>query len=858
MNKLTSIRIKQEDGTYSEEYPVSVLAENVVWEQGQSNSLVDILGQVSFNTNGSIQHQIDVLDNKKFNTSDLNTYLASQISTDVTSWLNTNVNPIGSAVTVDESLSISGSAADAKKTGDEIADVKSALVYLEDSYTSNSDTVQKVLPFKRGWLSGGDYISNSKTFATEQYISTGSIDTCQLIDSSLLGYIKYYNNSYAIQKTDTITAGVGEYSIDKTYPYFRASLGYLSGSDVLPESALSSYVFKSAVTGNILLKAISEEITNARTGADGAVYPTLGDAIREPDADFKQSIMCLENSYTGHLDILQKSLPFKRGWINGSGDFIQNSKSWATEEYISTDIADSCVLTDATLIGYVTYYNASHVKQKTDTITATIGEYAINKAYPLFRTNVGYLSSSDVAPKTALESYVFKKQVTKESNVSTYANAFNIWVLGGIIAETGKPTYASQVTYITPSFIPKSWKSVTPNTGYYLALFAYSNGGYVGTYNGSSFAPTFITRTNTIDIDALRVANPTYDYKLLIGKLGSGNEGIRENIKVIYNGILSESSLMDDEVQRASDQARFMRGNSGTPLTLLHFSDIHGNADRLKDIVDFSHAHSAYINDVICTGDMVGSQYTDGMGFWNGVNGAEDILTCIGNHDAVTSATDSIILDMATLCAAYITPYISNWGTVSHDADTTYYYKDYANASVRLIVLDCMHEDATQISWLESALSTARTNNLHVIIGFHYPSYPRNVVACAFSPAKDLGNYDTASISASIVNAVDAFQQNGGVFIGYLTGHEHSDAILTVDNHPNQLVINITCATNVNAQFRNSDQYRYGDFANAFNLTTINTKEKTISIKRIGADMDMFLRDRKTFCYDYGAHRLLN
>jgi len=32
MNKLTSIRIKQEDGTYSEEYPVSVLAENVIWE----------------------------------------------------------------------------------------------------------------------------------------------------------------------------------------------------------------------------------------------------------------------------------------------------------------------------------------------------------------------------------------------------------------------------------------------------------------------------------------------------------------------------------------------------------------------------------------------------------------------------------------------------------------------------------------------------------------------------------------------------------------------------------------------------------------------------------------------------------
>lgn len=137
MNKLTSIRIKQEDGTYSEEYPVSVLAENVVWEQGQLNSLVDILGQVSFDTNGSIQHQIDVLDNKKFNTSDLNTYLAGQISTDVASWLNTNVNPVGSAVTVDESLTISGSAADSKVVGDNITDLKNTLNEISTPYGVN-------------------------------------------------------------------------------------------------------------------------------------------------------------------------------------------------------------------------------------------------------------------------------------------------------------------------------------------------------------------------------------------------------------------------------------------------------------------------------------------------------------------------------------------------------------------------------------------------------------------------------------------------------------------------------------------------------------------------------------------------
>ena len=44
MNKLTSIRIKQDDGTYSDDIPVQVLAENVIWDETSSNSIVDIIG----------------------------------------------------------------------------------------------------------------------------------------------------------------------------------------------------------------------------------------------------------------------------------------------------------------------------------------------------------------------------------------------------------------------------------------------------------------------------------------------------------------------------------------------------------------------------------------------------------------------------------------------------------------------------------------------------------------------------------------------------------------------------------------------------------------------------------------------
>lgn len=55
MDKIYAIKIKQSDGTYTDAIPVSVLAENVDWND--TLSLVDILGHV--NTSMSLQDQIN-------------------------------------------------------------------------------------------------------------------------------------------------------------------------------------------------------------------------------------------------------------------------------------------------------------------------------------------------------------------------------------------------------------------------------------------------------------------------------------------------------------------------------------------------------------------------------------------------------------------------------------------------------------------------------------------------------------------------------------------------------------------------------------------------------------------------------
>ena len=59
MDKLTAIKIKYDDGTYSDEIPVGVLSENVEWDS--THTLVDVLGNVDSSTKGTLQDQIDKL-----------------------------------------------------------------------------------------------------------------------------------------------------------------------------------------------------------------------------------------------------------------------------------------------------------------------------------------------------------------------------------------------------------------------------------------------------------------------------------------------------------------------------------------------------------------------------------------------------------------------------------------------------------------------------------------------------------------------------------------------------------------------------------------------------------------------------
>ena len=135
MDKLTAIKIKYNDGTYSDEIPISVLGENVEWDA--THTLVDVLGSVDVDTTGTIQDQISQLFNEKVSATQLQDYVASQLN-------DIGANPAGSAVVVDSSLTISGAAADAKVVGDTLGAVRAQVSELDETKVNKTNIVQNI------------------------------------------------------------------------------------------------------------------------------------------------------------------------------------------------------------------------------------------------------------------------------------------------------------------------------------------------------------------------------------------------------------------------------------------------------------------------------------------------------------------------------------------------------------------------------------------------------------------------------------------------------------------------------------------------------------------------------------------
>ena len=293
------------------------------------------------------------------------------------------------------------------------------------------------------------------------------------------------------------------------------------------------------------------------------------------------------------------------------------------------------------------------------------------------------------------------------------------------------------------------------------------------------------------------------------------------------------------------------------PLALLHFSDVHADGECLERLSQLKSDITDKIDDFICTGDIVNNDILDDFSFFGDHTPSQKYLVAIGNHDA-WNGDNTAYVGESEQYARYIAPNVANWGVVG-GSGKTYYYKDYAEKKVRLIVLNDIltgSEMGAQTSWLTEVLNGAKTAGYTVVIAKHYPLNDFEKFDVTFSPV-DIDSY--LSFDETFEPIVQSFIDNGGSFACYLCGHYHNDIVGYSKNYPKQMFIAVDAfslpSCNANSEIMRIKGERTHDLAN---IVLIDTSCTTVKVIRIGANRDRYLRNKNTLSINYNTGKIIS
>lgn len=310
-------------------------------------------------------------------------------------------------------------------------------------------------------------------------------------------------------------------------------------------------------------------------------------------------------------------------------------------------------------------------------------------------------------------------------------------------------------------------------------------------------------------------------------------------------------------------------------LVLLHISDFHNFTANMTRLTDFLRLYSSYIDDVIHTGDLLGLDIS-----WDyPTQFDEKWLQVIGNHDATLRTDDGYIIQPSIKSYNKLfAPYIANWNVSQPDNASEegkcYYYKDYSQYNVRLIVLDNIvlnnsvnnHWNTEQKKWFKSVLDETldfsnKAYGYHVIVAVHYPAFSMAKQPDNPFDSRDYGTAQCGKCVDEIPATVRAFKQKGGKFVCYLTGHCHSDMFgvgIAEENYTDQLCISIATASVTAAQPYCDMIRNIGDKTqDCFNLIGVDTNNCVLKIMRVGAEYDRYMRRKNVLCWDYCNNQMV-
>ena len=415
----------------------------------------------------------------------------------------------------------------------------------------------------------------------------------------------------------------------------------------------------------------------------------------------------------------------------------------------------------------------------------------------------------------------------------------------------------------------------------------------------------------------------------------------KETLRANSPGTVREPEPLpgDDQILLRIRQAKYVNYKPKiASLGILHYSDIHGDDIAVQKILSTISAYGSLFDAVLNTGDAAlyfadgTTQYPNGAAWWRSSGLAEKSLFVMGNHDGAAGSNakghkegsaDWDFKGKEWDFDTYFADYIKDLGCTmpdGYDNPSSPYYKscfwlkDFPEAKVRLIGLDCMHFDEKyryktdeQERWFAARLDdtldpASPVYGYSVLTACHYPlddfdglnetwdnashrfrynnnpnggilMNPAGIMSTFHSPhllttnsgarfalrqripdASESYGYRKSETNP-FGDILQAWQKKGGKFIAWLCGHFHNDMIFYPTKYPDLLCVSVDQAGNLRG---NELTDREADLTTkaCANFYGIDTQNGLFKIVRIGLSMNRYMVKKDVLCYDY-IHRVV-
>lgn len=638
------------------------------------------------------------------------------------------------------------------------------------------------------------------------------------------------------------------------------------------------------------------EVTDARLGEDGVTYPSLGDAIRTQVGDLSDDIDFVNEPIEENI-----SVSIESGYYDANGNKNAASGYWQEQRTTKINVKSVENIKWSYLCNtLVTQGGVYLVKWDKDGSfierTEIIGQSSFDRAHGYYsvESGVGFVAfyfstrgntvTFDIVANRNIE--LMDKEIDDINDRIAPAPTFTIesgYYDGGNGSKQPAGAYWDEKR-TTPICVDNvkavKWsfecEELVGQNG--IALSKWSKDG------------SFIERVTIKNGGTYQSAEGLYIVEDGVWTIGFNYTTRGYNSDFFINNEIDYLSLVDDvtDINSKLDGTDVVVGNQDAitkicasrwtedddskPVSLLWFTDPHRQTDPLTRLIEFKNYLKtiSMVDDTICTGDIVLSsseettQFTE---YWTDTPGTSDILIACGNHEwYANSAQPHTKMTISQIDQMYFSD-TSEWGIVRSGINP-YYYKDYSDQNVRLIVVDPAVTDSelNETSWLQSVLSDAIANDLAVIVATHFLRGSFTIYDSNWTEVDKRGieefvqGYDWAG--CDIISCVTEFISNGGTFICYMQGHTHSDYLAYPVGYPEQLVVSLASASwrRGETPFRTNDLPRYAATRtmDCFNLISVDSNRKVLKCVRIGANVNMFEEPRTAFSYNYDTRQFIS